>query len=64
MKDQSLSKDQKKEKLKPIKKQMAARLKTFLTDEQIQKLQEMEKGMKKKNSKKGDDTSGTDTLQS
>jgi len=62
MKDQSLSKDQKKQKIKPIKKQMVARLKTFLTNDQIQKLEEMEKDMRKKGSKKGNDTQpGEDT---
>ena len=53
MKDDSLSKDQKKEKVKPIKKEMVARLKKFLTEEQIQKLEEMEQDMRKKNSNSG-----------
>ena len=65
MKDQSLSKDQKKAKLKPVKKEMVARLKTFLTNEQIQKVEEMEKDMKKKTPKKGEeDTSEQNTSQS
>src|SRR5215471_1704964 len=48
MKDQSLSKDQKKEKLKPIKKEMTTRLKNFLTEDQIKKLDQMEQDMRKK----------------
>jgi len=50
MKDTSLSKDQKKEKIKPLKKEMTARLKNFLTDDQIKKLGEMEQDMRKKGS--------------
>jgi hypothetical protein len=64
MKDQSLSQDEKKQKVKPIKKQMVARLKTFLTNDQIQRLGELEKEMKKKNPKKGQDTQEQDTSQS
>lgn len=48
MSDQSLSQDQKKEKIKPIKQEMKARMKKLLTDEQIQKLQEMQMEMKQK----------------
>ena len=55
MKDQSLSKDQKKEKIKPVKKQMAARLKTILSNEQMQKLEDMMKENRKGGSKKGND---------
>ena len=46
MKDQALSKDQKKEKVKPLKKQMLARLKDFLNEEQIRKLEQMEQEMR------------------
>ncbi len=42
MSDQSLSQDQRKEKMKPIKQEMKTQLKKFLTDDQIAKLQEMQ----------------------
>ncbi|MBV9963074.1 MAG: hypothetical protein JO072_12575 [Parafilimonas sp.] len=48
MSDQSLSQDQKKEKTKPVKQEMKTRLKSLLTDDQIQKLQEMEMNMRQK----------------
>ena len=48
MGDQSLSQDQKKEKARPVKQQMRTRLKNLLTDEQMQKLQEMEMDMRQK----------------
>ena len=53
MKDGSLSKDQKKEKVKPLKKEMIARLKTFLTKDQIEKINDMEQEMRKKNANDG-----------
>ena len=40
--DQSLSKEDKKAKLKPIKQETQTRLKKFLSDDQIAKLREME----------------------
>ncbi len=43
MSDQSLTEDQRKEQIKPIKQEMKARLKQFLTDDQIAKLQQMER---------------------
>jgi hypothetical protein len=46
MKDPSLSKDQKKEKVKPLKKQMISKLKTFLSEEQMGKLEQMEQEMR------------------
>ena len=48
MDDQSLSQDQKKEKAKPIKQEMKTRLKKLLTDDQMQKLQEMQMEMRQK----------------
>ncbi len=42
MSDQSLTKDQKKEKMKPVKEEMKTKLEKFLTQEQMQKLQQME----------------------
>ena len=54
MKDQSLSKDQKKDKVKPIKQEMIARLRKMLTNEQFQKLEQMEQEMKNKNANKGE----------
>ena len=53
MKDQSLSKDQKKEKVKPIREEMVTRLKTFLSAEQLSKLQEMIQEKKQKNANQG-----------
>ena len=47
MSDQSLSQDQKKEKAKPIKQDMKTRLKKYLTDDQMAKLQEIQKGNRK-----------------
>ena len=47
MSDQSLSQDQKKEKVKPIKQDMKLRLKKYLTDDQMAKLQEMQMANKK-----------------
>lgn len=44
--DNSLSEDQKKEKMKPIKQEMRTRLKKYLTDDQMAKLQEMEMNRK------------------
>jgi hypothetical protein len=43
MHDQSLSEDQKKEQIKPIKQATKARLDKFLTQEQMKKLEQMEK---------------------
>jgi hypothetical protein len=66
MKDQSLSKDQKKQKIKPVKKQMVARLHTILSDEQIDKLERMQKDLRKGGggSKKGENPEpGEDTSQ-
>ena len=42
MGDESLSQDQRKAKMKSIKQETKMRLKNFLDDEQIQKLQQME----------------------
>ena len=47
MSDQSLSQDQKKEKVKPIKQDMKMRLKKYLTEDQMAKLQEMQKENRK-----------------
>lgn len=47
MADTSLSADQRKQQLKPLRQQMKMRLKTFLTKEQMQKLQQMQQGMHK-----------------
>lgn len=47
MKDQTLSEDQKKEKVKPIKQDMKKRLAQFLTKDQMAKLQDMRGDMKK-----------------
>jgi hypothetical protein len=47
MSDQSLSQEQKKEKAKPIKQDMKMRLKKYLTDDQMAKLQEMKMENKK-----------------
>lgn len=47
MKDTSVSGDQRKEQLKPLHQEMKTRLKAILTKEQIQKLQELQKGMHK-----------------
>ena len=43
MQNSSLSADQKKEQVKPLKEQMKSRLKAILTKEQMEKLQEMRK---------------------
>ena len=43
--DQSLSKEDKKAKLKPLKQETQTRLKKFLSDDQIAKLREMEMAM-------------------
>jgi hypothetical protein len=43
MHDQSLSEDQKKEQIKPIKQEAKTRLEKYLTPEQMQKLEQMEK---------------------
>jgi protein CpxP len=45
--DQSLSQDQKKDKAKQIKQDMRMRLKKYLTDDQMAKLQEMKMENKK-----------------
>jgi len=50
--DQSLSQDDKKQKLKPLREETQTRLKKFLSNDQIKKLHEMEMTMrqdKKKN---------------
>ena len=47
MNDQSLSQDQKKEKMKPIKEEMKTKMEKYLTKEQMAKLQEMKSGMRK-----------------
>ncbi|MBS1747190.1 MAG: hypothetical protein JST21_13555 [Bacteroidetes bacterium] len=47
MKDQTLSDDQKKEKVKPIKQEMKTRLAQYLSKDQIAKLQDMRGDMKK-----------------
>lgn len=47
MKDQTLSEDQKKEKVKPIKQDMKKRLAQYLTKDQMTKLQDMRGEMKK-----------------
>lgn len=51
-KDTSGSSDQRKEQLKPLRQEMKMRLKAILTKEQIDKLEEMQHGMRKG---KGDD---------
>ena len=50
MHDQSLSEDQKKEQIKPIKQETKTRLKKYLNPEQMQKLEQM--GMEAKQNKK------------
>ena|ERR1044072_2717377 len=47
MKDDALSQDEKREKIKPIRDDMKTRLKQFLTEEQFQKFQEMEMARRK-----------------
>jgi hypothetical protein len=47
MKDGSLSEDQKKEKVKPIKQEMKAKLEKYLNKDQMAKLQDMRGRMKK-----------------
>lgn len=42
MSDQSLTQDQKKEKMQPLRQDMKTKLKKFLTDEQLQKMQQMD----------------------
>lgn len=46
MNDESLSKDEKKEKAKPIKEEMKTSLKKFLNNDQLAKLQEMQMEMR------------------
>lgn len=42
MTDQSLSQDQKREKIQPLRQDMKTKLKKFLTDDQLQKMQQMD----------------------
>lgn len=42
MQDQSLSQEEKKQKVKPIRQEMQTAMKKFLSDDQIAKLQEMQ----------------------
>ena len=42
MTDESLSQDQKREKIQPLRQDMKTKLKKFLTDEQLQKMQQMD----------------------
>ena len=49
--DQSLSKEDKKAKAKPIKEETQTRLKKFLNDDQMAKLQEMEMAMRQSKKK-------------
>ena len=53
MKNDSLTQEQKKEKIKPMKQQMRIRIQKFLTDEQIEKLRKME--MERRQGNKDDD---------
>ncbi len=47
MSDQSLTQDQKKEKARPIKQEMKTSLQKYLSNDQLQKLQEMEMARRK-----------------
>jgi hypothetical protein len=42
MKDESLSQDEKREKIKPLREEMRTHLKQYLTDEQMAKLRQIE----------------------
>jgi hypothetical protein len=48
MSDQSLTQDQKKEKIEPVKKETKTKLQKFLTEEQFQKMQQMEMNKREK----------------